>query len=186
MGFLLALFCLSWHLWGASRPAFLSHWSELSVKLSTPSLEAVWTQNGLGNCSHCLSISNGINLEPSTIAITLSLETSKIQCLEALFFHRLSVGPTGYQPEHWKSEVGLTKLNFSLDLLCKYPLTLVWPPAHPKAGKTGTSSVLFCLWLLQILLERAWPPGSPLREAPSKMKVQRGERKGKETSIFGP
>lgn len=55
--------------------------------------------------------------------------------IEAQFFHRLSVGPTGYQPEHWKPEVGPTKLNLSPDLLCKYPLAVAWPPAHPQMAR---------------------------------------------------
>lgn len=76
----------------------------------------------------------------------------KSSALKPIFFHRLSVGPSGYQPEHWKSEVGLTKLNLSPDLLCKCPLTLAWPPAHPKMARQEPAQHWFafgcckCCW----------------------------------------
>lgn len=40
--------------------------------------------------------------------------------------------------------------------------------------RAGAGSVLFCLQLLQTLLECAWTPGSPLRDTPSKRKVGSG------------
>jgi len=56
-----------------------------------------------------------------------------------------------------------------------------------STGRTraGAGAALLCLWLLQTLLERAQTPGSPLMEAPSKMRVGRRERAGKVRSIFG-
>lgn len=60
-------------------------------------------------------------------------------------------------------------------------------PKHSSISGTraGAVTVLFCLWLLQMLLECAWTPGSPLREAPIEVRVGRGEEGGKVISIIG-
>lgn len=51
--------------------------------------------------------------------------------------------------------------------------------------RAGAGSVLFCLWLLQTPLGRAWTPDSPLRDAPNKVKVGREVGGEKVISTFG-
>lgn len=65
-------------------------------------------------------------------------------------------------------------------------LTSDGPKCSSVSGtRAGAVTVLFCLWLLQMLLECAWTPGSPLREAPIEARVGRGKEGGKVISIIG-